>query len=1159
MLDALFRELFKAPPNVWQRAAYNAFLAGTLPQYIKVPTAGGKTAVLAVFLAALAEQARTSSVTLPRRLVLVVNRRVLVDQASAMAQRLSEIAQAGTVPDFSAALASLSARGIPLAVSTLRGAMADNGDWSLDPTTPALILGTPDMIGSRLLFRGYGIGRSRAATHAGLLGIDTLVVHDEAHLAPAFSAVLREIETLAAPSAIAVGRPPIHVLEMTATLPPQAERARFLECDISDDPALTKRMSAPKWLKLVTVQSAQRGTRAALVLNTLAERALAYADACKAVAIFVSRPESAAKLAERLLKGGIPAERIVLLTGTLRGWEREQLTRTEGFRRFSPDRTDEAAPTAYFLCTSAGEIGLDIDADVGLMDLVTLDRIIQRAGRVNRRGGQIGELILVHAEGTELDGPLLAASLATLTLLNALDETPDGRDASPLALSRLTDDPGYATAIPPTPPRRGLEPAILTQWAMTALRLDALRVPAPDLFLHGLDDNDLDVDLVWRQFPDDTARLPEWFEAWPVLRHERARLPLFKARSLIEALWAGAQRQDAAVPAFVILDGQGRVIEGGVFSGRNELRHAERQVTPGRTVVIHHNIGGLSRAGLPDAEHLREVSDVSAEGRGVSATVTCMVHLASGETIWRHGDQEAADLPSLVTLAFPSLKVVFAEEVKLPSSDLLSDEEAVVQRQVTIWLQDRQIDGPDAEDRASLGRCDRILSEHLALARASARTLLQHLPLTPGLAAIVESAAAHHDVGKQDARWQTALGNTNLGVPLAKSRRSVFDVRLNDGYRHELGSVVILDSQLSPLERHLIAAHHGWARPGFSEKARAKAGSASVADQIAQSFAHLNARFGLWGVAYLEALVKSADVLAELDAERLIATVVTESAPPLLPHPPPPAPQPQAVDISADPRNFGEYLACLGLLGLLTSSLPDLSATWTTQVFRLLGASDSDVLAAVDRLLSMEIHLNESALRPAQVDDKFPPLQLHFGEGLPPILLNNWLRPDFEQKSAWKLSAGQTGAVSILRGLRAAALQLRPQLTSASHLLQLGATMKERFRFDSGTSWSALDAGFTLNEDDRFSTVRVFLELLSILGVQHAFAPPADREPFRYMVWQQPLPAALCLLAAKRLLPGPSQTLIPRRVSSGQMKDIFTSEITLSHEVCPCLPKYLIV
>ena len=86
---------------------------------------------------------------------------------------------------------------------------------------------------------------------------------------------------------------------------------------------------------------------------------------------------------------------------------------------------------------------------------------------------------------------------------------------------------------------------------------------------------------------------------------------------------------------------------------------------------------------------------------------------------------------------------------------------------------------------------------------------------------------------------------------------------------------------------------------------------------------------------------KRADVLAELDAERLAAAPATESAQPLLL--PAPAPSPNAVDIPADPRNFGEYLACLGLLGLLAARQTDLSATWTAKGFRLLGVSDSDV------------------------------------------------------------------------------------------------------------------------------------------------------------------------------------------------------------------------
>jgi len=41
-----------------------------------------------------------------------------------------------------------------LAVSTLRGQFADNRQWADSPSQPAIIIGTVDMIGSRLLFSG---------------------------------------------------------------------------------------------------------------------------------------------------------------------------------------------------------------------------------------------------------------------------------------------------------------------------------------------------------------------------------------------------------------------------------------------------------------------------------------------------------------------------------------------------------------------------------------------------------------------------------------------------------------------------------------------------------------------------------------------------------------------------------------------------------------------------------------------------------------------------------------------------------------------------------------------------------------------------------------------------------------------------------------------
>ncbi len=62
------------------------------------------------------------------------------------------------------------------------------------PRSRSICASTVDQVGSRLLFRGYGLGRSGRVVHAGLVGDDSLILLDEAHLSDPFWTTAKAIE-----------------------------------------------------------------------------------------------------------------------------------------------------------------------------------------------------------------------------------------------------------------------------------------------------------------------------------------------------------------------------------------------------------------------------------------------------------------------------------------------------------------------------------------------------------------------------------------------------------------------------------------------------------------------------------------------------------------------------------------------------------------------------------------------------------------------------------------------------------------------------------------------------------------------------------------------------------------------------------------------------
>jgi CRISPR-associated endonuclease/helicase Cas3 len=150
-------------------------------------------------------------------------------------------------------------------------------------------------------------------------------------------------------------------------------------------------------------------------------------------------------------------------------------------------------------------------------------------------------------------------------------------------------------------------------------------------------------------------------------------------------------------------------------------------------------------------------------------------------------------------------------------------------------------------------------------------------------------AARFHDLGKKREIWQRSIGNPNPADWHAKSGK---DPQTNKwwvprdicpGYRHESGSVldVLHGGNGSPLPKelanlpeetqdlvlHLIAAHHGYARPHFPPEnaydwAHSTAATSDLAAAVPRRFARLQRKYGRWGLAYLESLLRAADYAA---------------------------------------------------------------------------------------------------------------------------------------------------------------------------------------------------------------------------------------------------------------------------------------------------------
>ncbi|MGA7414972.1 MAG: type I-U CRISPR-associated helicase/endonuclease Cas3, partial [Bryobacteraceae bacterium] len=737
----------RKPPFAWQGKLFEQFLSGEIPGELSIPTGLGKTSVMQVWLLSLAWQRTCSSHrTCPTRLVWVVDRRAVVDQATDEANAIAERLKVQAPDDCDPVRKSIP----KLAVSTLRGGLADNREWSEDPSRPAIIIGTVDMVGSRLLFSGYGDSRRARAYHAALVGQDSLIVNDEAHLTPVFAELLRQVAELST-----TGRP-MRSMRLSAT-PRSTVTAPDDFCEDLQNPEFIKRFYAAKRLTLVESPEPKKE------IERLA------ADPLGRTIVFVRSPEDAKRIANVISTGNNNVV-VTLLTGVQRARERDELFDREATKPFiSPSA---AASPCWLVATSAGEVGVNLSCDRMVTDLDTADHLLQRFGRLNRFGETQGAAVVVYSS-KEVTGekPDAVRRKRTLDYLRALP------DISP---STLHSNPPPPEALSATPKFGPLLPWLIDVWSMTSIdSRDWRSRPRVGAWLRGDEESaPPETHVIWREDVRDLvhssvtqADREEVFECYRPLPHEL--LKAVTGRLCVEL----AETNYLDDPAILI--GPDRSIKSGtieqLLGSKEDFKYA--------TLVLPPGIGDLDDQGMVSWSKRRAALSAGDLLRyDVSADQSQRMRLGPGQEL---------------DFSLAEYRLVCTVEVE---RDDVEDAAPVV------WRYFRR------RPEAKVGSSSFLLEEHTSDVVHVVKSLTSRLGFGSELLAVFEWAAQHHDLGKDRPLWQKAAGRQDGSAPVAKCNGE-FKPRLLDGYRHEVGSLLdaasTVPSEFTEFQRdvgfHLIA------------------------------------------------------------------------------------------------------------------------------------------------------------------------------------------------------------------------------------------------------------------------------------------------------------------------------------------------------------------
>ncbi len=504
------------------------------PDLLRVPTGLGKTA--AVVLAWMYKRLEGDSET-PRRLIYCLPMRTLVEQTAANTSKwLRNIEKAGFNTEGR----------IPGQPHVLIGGEVDD-DWIRSPEEPAIVIGVQDILLSRALMRGYGVGRSRWPIDFALLHNDAMWVFDEVQLMAAGAPTSAQLEGFRRKIGTMAG---CRSLWMSATLARQwlstpdldANELAIYELAPADlrHPTVSNRLRAPKGLARAVASL----TSAALskkgfgdYIEILADEVLRKHEElrkhrpARTTLVILNRVDRALALYDAL--NSRSSSPVLLIHGRFRPEERRKLNEQLV--------SGPAGPGRIVVATQAVEAGVDVTSAVMFTELAPWASLVQRFGRLNRAA-------------EEKDAQAFWIDIATEITENeaknlALPYTPDGLAAARKRLSNLAD------VAPKTLEPFGVEAA--GGWQVLRRKdLYGLFDTDPDITGFDVDispyvrgANDTDVRVFWRAIADCKAG-PQGDEASRPHRDEICAVSIGRAKAWLADAAKRYAKEQVAPPAF---------------------------------------------------------------------------------------------------------------------------------------------------------------------------------------------------------------------------------------------------------------------------------------------------------------------------------------------------------------------------------------------------------------------------------------------------------------------------------------------------------------------------------------------------------------------------------------------------------------------------------